>query len=367
MTTTPRAQPSRLDLGWCELPGRQAQRANRDGALSPRRRREYLQFLDSAKAASELAVDSFNRVRNPYRNEGTLILLANAWELLAKSVLVQQHKPIVRGQRGETISAEVAVDRLKGLKVLDANQAGTIQQVISLRNEATHNVLPSIADEIMHHLLFYGCKFFREVLLAQFPAHGKDLPGGFISLSFVDSTTYADKVQKSVSKARQSGADRKLVWLLERGLAFDGSRYLTEKQVAAQFRGKQKIMPYLRLGDYVRTADMVRVVPVQAPRGYTADVTLRKGSAANSALPVVVRRTEIEDDYPFLTKEVGTAIGKDQNWTAHAAADLKLKGDAKFHQQIRASSSSSVQRYSQAAIERLKELLKANPTYTPYK
>ena len=335
--------------------------------MPPRRRREYLQFLDSAKAASELAVDSFNRVRNPYRNEGTLILLANAWELLAKAVLVQQHKSILRGQRGETISAEVAVDRLKHLKVLDANQAGTIQQVISLRNEATHNVLPPIADEIMHHLLFYGCKFFREVVTAQFRSHAKDLPGSFLSLSFVDSTTYADKVQKSVSKARQSGADRKLVWLLERGLAFDGSRYLTEKQVAAQFRGKQKIMPYLKLGDYVRTADMVRVFPVQAPKGYTADITLRKGNASNSSLPVVVKKTEIDKDYPFLTKEVAAAIGRDQNWTARAAADLHLKGDPKFHQEIRTSTKSSVQRYSQAAVDRLVAHVVANPDFSPYR
>jgi hypothetical protein len=113
-------------------------------------------------------------------------------------------------------------------------------------------------------------------------------------------------------------------------------------------------------------AGVVRVVPVQAPKGYTADITLRKCNASNTALPVVVRRTDVEDDYPYLTKELGAAIGKDQNWTARAAADLGLKGDPKFHQQIRASSSSSVQRYSQAAIDRLKEYLGSHPDYSPY-
>ena len=71
--------------------------------MATRRRREYLLLLDAAKAAAGVAVDAFNRVHNPYRNEGTLIALTNARELLAKAVLVQQHQSIRRGQRGETI------------------------------------------------------------------------------------------------------------------------------------------------------------------------------------------------------------------------------------------------------------------------
>jgi len=128
--------------------------------MATQRRREYLQLLDAAKAAVELAVDCFNRVRNPYRNESTLILLTNAWELLAKEVLVQKHQSIRRGQRGETIGPEVAVARLKDLKLLDANQAETIQQVVSLRHAAVHHVLPPVADEIMHHLLILWLQVF---------------------------------------------------------------------------------------------------------------------------------------------------------------------------------------------------------------
>jgi phage tail sheath gpL-like len=130
--------------------------------MAPRRRREYLQLLDAAKAAVELAVDCFNRVRNPYRDESTLILLTNAWELLAKAALVQKHQSIQRGQRGETIGPETAVARLKDQRLIVANQADTIQQIISLRHAAVHHVLPPVPEEIMHHLLFYGCKFFRE-------------------------------------------------------------------------------------------------------------------------------------------------------------------------------------------------------------
>jgi hypothetical protein len=334
--------------------------------MAARRRREYLLLLDAAKAAAEVAVDAFNRVRNPYRNESTLILLTNAWELLAKAVLVQQHQSIRRGQRGETIGPEVAVSRLKDRKVLDVNQAATIQQIISLRHAAVHHVLPPVPDEVMHHLLFYGSKFFRETVERQFSSHAKDLPGNFLSLSFTDLTTYADKVQKAVSRSRRSPGDRQLVWLLERGIAFDGSSYLTEKQVEAKYRGKKKILPHLDLNDFVRSADMVRIVPVEAPKNFTADLTLRRGSAADSSLPVVVKKTDLEVDYPYLTKEVAGLIGKNQNWTAKAAEVLKLKGDPKYHQQIRASRTSYIHRYSDAAVQRLKAHLAASPDFNPY-
>lgn len=334
--------------------------------MAQRRRREYLQLLDAAKAAAELAVDSFNRVRNPYRNESTLILMANAWELLAKAVLVQAKTSIQRGNRGESIAAEQAILRLQQRKVLDAGPAETIQQIISLRHAATHHVLPAVPEEVMHHLLFYGAKFFRQTVECQFPAHAKDMPGNFLSISFSDMTTYADKVQKLVSRARRSPADRQLVWLLERGIAFDGTGYLTEKQVAAKYRGRKHVMPYLRINDFIRTSDMVRIVPVEAPKNFTADITLRKGSARDSSLPVVVRRTEVETDYPYLTKEVALRLGRSLHWTSTAFKDLGMKGDSRYHQAIRASSSSSIQRYSEAAVQRLQEQIANNPAYSPF-
>ncbi len=149
-------------------------------AAPKRRRREYLQLLDAAKAASETAIDSFNHQRNPYRNESTLLLLTNAWELLAKAVLLKKHKSIADRQ-GRTISAEKAVHQLGVLGVLDRRQVGTVQQVISLRNEAAHHVLPPLAEELMHHLMFYAVKFSRQVIADQFPAHLKDLPANTLS------------------------------------------------------------------------------------------------------------------------------------------------------------------------------------------
>jgi hypothetical protein len=126
-------------------------------------------------------------------------------------------------------------------------------------------------------------------------------------------------------------------------------------------------MPHLGISDFIRGTDMVRIVPVQAPRNYTADITLRKGTAKDSSLPVIVKKTDVETDYPYLTKELGQKIGKNQNFTAATTAALDLKGDPKYHQAVRTSKSGYVQRYSDAALDRIKKHLKQNPDFDPYR
>jgi hypothetical protein len=333
--------------------------------MTRRRRREYLILLDSAKAAIETAVDSYNRVKHPYRNETALILLTNAWELLAKAILVHTHQSIKKGHRGDTISAEVAISRLLYRKDIEKHESDTIQQIISLRHAAMHHYLPKVPDEVMQHLLFFACKFFRESVRRHFKNHAKDLDQNFLSLSFTDLTTYADKVQKLVSKIKKSDSDKTIAWLLERGITFDGSEYLTEKQFESKYKNKKKIMPYLGINDFIRSADMVRIVPVEAPRNYTADITLRKGSPKDSSLPVIVKKTEIETDYPYLTKELGKEINKSINFVARAAQHLNLKGNPKYHQSIRSSKSGSIQRYSEAAKQLLIQKIANEPEYRP--
>jgi Domain of unknown function (DUF3644) len=338
----------------------------RVNAMAKRRRREYLILLDNAKAATLSAIDAFNRVNHPYRDETTLMLLSNGWELLAKAILVQNHQSINTRRRDETISAAVAISRLLHRKDLEKHETETVQQIISLRNEASHHCLPKIPEEIIHHLLFFGCKFFRDVVKRKFPSHARDLEKNYLSLSFSDLTTYADRVQKSVSKIKTSEGDKKLVWLLERGIDFDGKSYITSRQFEQKYAGKKRIMPYLKIGDFLKAAEMIRIVPVEAPRNFTADINLRKGSTRDSSLPVVVRKTNFDEDYPHLTKELAEALGKSQNFIARTIWKLGIKGDPKYHHEVRTSKRGGVQRYSELAKEYLAKTFRDQPDFDPY-
>jgi hypothetical protein len=331
------------------------------------KRREHLLYLDAAMSAAERAIDSFNSVWPTYRNQATLLLMANAWELLAKSVLLSKKESIAKGASGDTISGENAVLRLTHKKILATAQCETIQQVISLRNAICHSVPPAVPVEIVQHLLFYSLKFFRETVQSQFPSHAKKMPENYLSAAFSSLTTYADKVQKAVAKVRTSASDRRLIWLLERGVAFDGSAYLTETQLEKKYHKKHKILPHLELSDFLKSADMVRVVPVEAPKNFTADITLRKGKPGAASLPILVQKTDVNTDYPHLTKELGAKVGKNQNWAAHAVAKLGLKGDPRMHQAVRAGKTSFIHRYSDAALSRLREKLATDPSFDPYK
>lgn len=336
-------------------------------ATKKRRRREYLRLLDKAKESAECAVDNFNRARGPFRTEATLMLLGVAWELLAKSILVLNKKPIRKKHSEDTISAEVAISRLLQLNKIEQRHSQIVQQVVSLRNASVHDVLPEIPIEVQHHLMYYACKFFREVIATHFKSHANDLSQHYLSLSFGELTTYADKVQKCVSRVKKDSSAEQLVWLLERGITFDGNKYMTQRQFALKIKGKHRTLPYLELGQYLKEADMVRVVPVEAPRNYTANISLRKGSARDTSLPVIVKRTDLENDYPYLTKELAAIIGKGTNFVAKAVADIGIKGDDKYHQAIRSSKSGEIHRYSEAAKTRLQQKLEENPAYNPYK
>ena len=335
-------------------------------AKTKRQRREYLRFLDKSKESAKCAIDNFNRAKGPFRTEATLMLLGVAWELLAKAILIQMKKPIKKANSEYTISAEVAVSRLLSEKKIEKHHSDIVQQIISLRNASVHDVLPDIPIEVQHHLMYYACKFYREVVTNHFKGHASDLSQHYLSLSFDEMTTYADKVHKTVSKIRKSDSAKKLVWLLERGITFDGGKYLTQKQFDAKIKGKTRTLPYLELGKHMKESDMVRIIPVEAPKNYTADLTLRKGSPNDSSLPVVVKRTDLEKDYPYLTSELAKIIGKSTQFVAKAAAVLGLKGNEKFHQTIRASKSGEIQRYSEAAKSRLQQKLTEDPAFNPY-
>ena len=111
---------------------------------------------------------------------------------------------------------------------------------------------------------------------------------------------------------------------------------------------------------------MIRVVLIQAPKNFTADITLRKGKPTESALPVAIKKTDLEKDYPYLTVEMASKLGKSQNYVAYTLKKLNYKGDSRYHQSVRSSKSGTVNRYSESALNDLKKFLDGNPRFNPY-
>ena len=331
--------------------------------------REYLYLIEKSLNAARSSIASFNRVYDRYKTETCLILMTNGWELLGKAILVKKHgrASIIKDKNGNTYSAEQILSKLLAEKFLDENQENCIQQIISLRNHAIHSHLPAIPTEILYHLFFFGAKFYKDLAVKEFPKQGKILEDNFLSISFDNLTTYADKVQAVVSKMKRSKDNMRLAWLLERGISFDGLKYISQDKFEHQYKNKRKVMPHLGIGEFIKNTEMVRIVPVQAPKNFTADLILRKGSPSDKGLPVHIKKTEIEKDYPYLTGEIATRLGKPQNFVAYSFKKLGYKGNEKYHQSVRSSKSGSINRYSEAAMNDLKKFLETNPSFDPYK
>lgn len=335
-----------------------------------KKKRTYLQYCEKSLNAIRLAISSFNSIHEGHKNETTLMLLTNAWELLGKAILIKKHEDINKDKHGRTISAEETIQKLVQMKVIDDNQNEHIQQIISLRNEAIHGLLPEIPVEIVHHLFYFACKFYKDIIVKVFPIYRSRIEGNYLSISFANLTTYADKVQKLVSRFRKGNEkERKIIWLLERGVSYSGGEYISQTKFEKDFKrkAKWKLLPHLKLGQFLKTAEMIRIVPIQAPKNYTADVKLRKGKQSDTSLPVVIKKTDIETDYPYLTGELSGKLGKSVSFVSKTIKMLGLRNNEQYHQAVRSSKNSVVQRYSESTLSHVKEYLIKNPGYSPFK
>jgi hypothetical protein len=326
--------------------------------------------VESSLNSIHSAIDVFNRVHDKHKIETTLILLSRAWELLSKGILLKKKLPIYRNNSDHSLSGEQVVAKLSSLAIIDENQSDHIQQVISLRNEAVHGLLPEIPQEILYHIFYFCCKFFKDVICKHFKRYSDQVSTNYLSMSFENLTTYSDKVQRLVSRLRRGRKEEKrLIWLLERGIRFDGSEYISQDDFENEYKSKRrkKILPHLEIGKFIKHTEMVRVVAIQAPKNYTADIILRKGPTKDSTLPVLIKKTNIEEDFPYLTSEIARKLGKSTNFVGNCMTKLNFKGNSGYHQKIRSSQSSYLNRYSHKAYEDFKRFLENNPRYNPFK
>lgn len=334
------------------------------------RTRIYNKYREKSISAINGAINSFNQVYGDYNTESTIILLGNAWELLAKSILIKKKEDIYLDKdKTRSISLENALYKLKEFKIIDDMQSQLLFQVVSLRNEACHAILPPIPLEIQQHLFFFSCKIFKNVYIKSFKKPSPLLNRNFLSLSFDQLTTYADCVQKLVSKIKHGTLeDRKLIWLLERGVCFEGKDFISQNEFEKKYKEKYKPISHLQLNRFIKSSEMLRIIAVQAPKNFTADITLRKGkSKANESLPVIYRRSNPDESHPYLTSDIAKQIGRTPNYTANLIKCLGLKGQDKYHLKITTSKSSAANKYSEHTVQKIKQFLEENPNFNPWK
>jgi len=113
---------------------------------------------------------------------------------------------------------------------------------------------------------------------------------------------------------------------------------------------------------------MVSQLPLDKP------VTIKESKKAfpikivkkGEGLPVLLKETDPEKDYPHLTTDLAVKLGKSVNFVARAAAVLKLKGNKKYHLSLKTSHTGKTHKYSDSAVHFLRWYLKKHSEFNPF-
>jgi hypothetical protein len=340
------------------------------GVRTPRYRNHILTAIEAAK----MSIEMFNRVNCSHKVQAALIFNTQAWELFAKGLCIRKHNDIYN-KDGSTITAEQAVNRLQHqLRVINKEEDSTIQQVISLRHEAMHGILPVIDEEILTHLMYYSLKTFHRLLKENFRTYFTDFDKNYLSVAFKEYTFYSNKVSRLFRSTRRYGQEKnKILYLLDRACNFaeDGSNkkmlnYKKWQDEIKKLPRKSRISRHLNIYNYLNKQDDIRIIPIQIAKGYKPEIEIKKTN--NSLAPVLIKKTDPNIDYPHLTSDLANKLGKDLSFIAKATRKLGVIENKEYCTKIRTNrSGQGIPKYSDKALNYLKDYLDKHPDFSPYR
>ncbi|MDD3491742.1 MAG: hypothetical protein PHG13_02175 [Candidatus Pacebacteria bacterium] len=328
--------------------------------------------LTSIKAA-KLSIEMFNRIDSEHSNQAALIFNSQSWELLAKGLLIR-NKINIYNSDGTTITVEKAVNKLfHQLKLLSLEENKTMQQTISLRNEALHGILPKIDQEIIIHLLYFSLYTFHRILKEKFKTYFSDFDKNFLAISFKEFTFYSHKVSKLLSNSKLLGnKNNKLLYLLDRACEFSEKKtsgrmksYDKWKESIRKLPRKSRISRHLSIYDYIMKQEDIRFIPVVVARGYKPEIEIKK--TKDPLAPVLIKKTDLNIDYPYFTTDLSEKLNKNRSFISRMVRKLNIIEDLDYCTKIKISrSGNGLPKYNDKALNYLKDYLIKHPDFNPY-
>lgn len=336
---------------------------------------KYRYHVTTAIDAAKLSIEMFNRVTLEHSQQAALIFNAQAWELLSKGILIREKKNIYN-PNGTTITAEQAVNRLQYvLNLLSPEENQTIQQVISLRNEAMHGILPVLDPEIAVHLMYFSLRTFHRILKEKFRSYFPSFDKNYLSIAFRDHTFYSHKVSKLLAKSRKFGtADNRILYLLDRAVDFamrpSSSKPIEYKRWKGSIQNmprKARVSRHLKIYRYINAQDDVRFVPIHVARGYRPEIQVAR--TRNPLAPVLITKTDPNVDYPLFTKDIAEKLGRNISFVARTARKLGMITSSEYCTRIKLTrkDAAGLPKYNQKALDFMRSYLEQHPDFSPYK
>lgn len=265
-------------------------------------------LVDNSLAAMLAAVEVYNKPRMTYRDEVTVMLIVNAWELALKATLRQKNRSIFykkeRGERYRSIALDDALGRVNASKLWPVGVDGAavtanVKALSEYRDRAIHLYNAQGLGAVIHPFLQQNVLNYRDFVLAKFK---KDLADSMTwQLLPLGATAPADAVQFMK-------VDRKATMVAEAEEFINELRNLMDGVQAAG-------------GDMGRVA-VVYDIHMQSQKKMTsADLQVAVSQTANGQ--IAVRKTDPNQTHPFSATELLRKVNERHSGRALTTYDLQ--------------------------------------------
>lgn len=255
-------------------------------------------LVDNSLAAMLSAVEIYNKPQMIYRDEVTVILVTNAWELALKAALCKDGRSIfyrkVRGERYRSITLDDALGRVAAndlwpFKIDGTALTANIKALSEYRDRAIHLYNAQGLGAVMYSFLQQNVLNFRDFVLARFK---KDLAESITwQLLPLGVTAPADAVQFM-------RVDKNSTMLSEVQLFIDELRSLMD---AAELAGS----------DMGRVATVYDINMQSVKKMTSADLVVAVSPTADGQ--VVIRKTDPNDTHPFSVTDLLRKVNDKRN------------------------------------------------------
>lgn len=340
-------------------------------------KKEARLLLGKAIDSLILSVEHFNRPWDRGRVDGVLILLDHAFEMLLKAGILHRGGKIRQRRAKQTIGFDDCVRRALSdgvIKFLDEDQALTLQVINGLRDAAQHHLVDVSEPQLYLHAQS-GLTLFRDLLKSVFgKSLAEEMPERVLPISTTPPVDLEMLFEGEVEQIR------KLLAPGSRKRTEAGARLRSLAIMEGSIRG-ERVQPgegdLRRLMEHVRAnktwqelfpgvAAMQLDVDGEGP-SINLRLTKKEGipvqlvpEGTPGATVIAVKRVDELGFYSLGRDQLAKALGLTGPKTTAAIRSVELQNDSDCFKEITIGKA-KFGRYSQRAIERLKEALTKTP------
>lgn len=337
-------------------------------------KREPKLLLNKAVDSLVLSIEHHNRPWDRGRVDAVLILLDHSFEMLLKAAILHRGGSIRKPREKQTIGFDECLRKAlsdDSVQFLKHEQVLQLQAINTLRDAAQHHLV-DLSEQHLYIHAQAGVTLFRDVIRAVFDQDLKThLPSRVLPLSTtppVDLATLFEQEAKDVQRLLKPGKRRKVEAAAKlRALAIvDGAMRGDRLQPTDGELRKlgESISKGMQWHDVFPGVAAIELTATGAGPSLDLRISKKEGipiqlvpEGTPGAGVVAVHKMDSLSFYNLGRDQVATHLGLSGPKTTALIRHLKIQDDADCYRRITIGKS-SFDRYSQKAIERMREALK---------